>query len=273
MFYRLLHKITKKAVRYLAIEVNGAAFNSTPELLKGRHPKSMKNRLINRHTLKLIVCAMVIQLLQPLVTASAEEDIQHPAFLQEVIILDAGHGGIDGGTSFQDILEKDINLAIAKKVFILLRSEGYNVILNRTGDYALSDENNWLKSSSRHRKDLAQRKELSHQVPTQVVVSLHVNWAKNTTKHGPLVLHQNEGRSLMLASAIQQHLNTVFDTFRYPTLGKPFYLLNMVADPAVIVEMGFISSPKDRAMLCDPRRQLEIAEGIADGIIYYLTAI
>ncbi|WP_052675937.1 N-acetylmuramoyl-L-alanine amidase [Paenibacillus sp. IHBB 10380] len=200
-------------------------------------------------------------------------DPVHPAFPKEVLLIDVGHGGIDGGTSFQQIVEKDINLKIALKVFMLLKSKGYYAILNRSNDYALSDDNNWLRSSSRHLRDLAQRKELSRQIPTLLVISLHVNWGKSPAKRGPLVLHQNEGRSYLLADAIQQQLNRLYGTHQQPKLGKPFYILNYVKDPAVIVETGFLSNPQDRAMLTNPRQQLIIAESITAGIIGYLTEI
>ncbi|MEK4357081.1 N-acetylmuramoyl-L-alanine amidase [Paenibacillus sp. FSL M7-1455] len=204
---------------------------------------------------------------------SPEEVKDHPAFIRDVIIIDAGHGGIDGGTSFQNIMEKDINLAIAQKVFMLLRSMGYHAVLNRTGDYALSEENHWLGTRSRHLRDLAQRKELSRQIPTLVVVSLHVNWGRNTSKRGGLVLFQNEGRSVLLASAIQQQLDQLYGFKGNIEHGRPFYLLNQIADPAVIVETGFLSNAADRAMLTDRRGQLQIAKAIADGINYYLTVI
>ncbi|MBE9915474.1 N-acetylmuramoyl-L-alanine amidase [Paenibacillus donghaensis] len=211
--------------------------------------------------------------LQVMSQAAPEEVKQHPAFPRDVIIIDAGHGGVDGGTSFQNILEKDITLAISQKVFMLLRSKGYHAILNRTGDYALSDDNHWLKSRSRHQKDLAQRKELSQQIPTLVVVSLHVNWSRNTANRGGLVLFQKEGRSVMLALAIQEQLDQLYGLKGSIKHGRPFYLLNQVADPAVIVETGFLSNAQDRAMLTDRRGQLKIAKAIVNGINYYLTAI
>ncbi|GAB6988667.1 N-acetylmuramoyl-L-alanine amidase [Paenibacillus pini] len=229
---------------------------------------------------RVLACLLIASLSIPSMTMAQsseslpkEQVAHHPAFPREVILVDAGHGGIDGGTSFQDILEKNINLAIAKKLFVLLRKQGYYAVLNRTGDYALSDENQWLRSSSRHLRDLAQRKELSQQIPTLIVVSLHVNWGRNPSKGGALVLHQNEGRSVLLASAIQDHLNPLYPTRGTIKLGNPFYLLNQVADPAVIVETGFISNAHDRQLLCDQRGQLAIAESIAAGINYFLTAI
>ncbi|MWV43762.1 N-acetylmuramoyl-L-alanine amidase [Paenibacillus sp. HJL G12] len=233
------------------------------------------NKLLQLTVPVLIAASLAMALPVQAMSSSgpAEEVKEHPAFPRDLIIVDAGHGGIDGGTSFQHYLEKDINLAIAQKVFMLLRSQGYHAVLNRTGDYALSDDNHWLGSRSRHLRDLAQRKELSQQIPTLIVVSLHVNWGRNTSKRGGLVLFQDEGRSVLLASAIQQQLDQLYGNKGFIKHGRPFYLLNQIADPAVIVETGFLSNAEDRAMLTDRRGQLKIAKAIADGISYYLTVI
>jgi len=76
------------------------------------------------------------------IATAADEgnDLRH-AFPEPVILIDAGHGGIDGGTSYKQFLEKDINLEIGRRLYVVLRSHGYRAILNRTGDYALSDDN------------------------------------------------------------------------------------------------------------------------------------
>ncbi|CAM2949854.1 N-acetylmuramoyl-L-alanine amidase [Paenibacillus sediminis] len=192
------------------------------------------------------------------------------AFPYPIILIDAGHGGIDGGASFQDIVEKNINLMISQKVYMILRSQGYESALNRTGDYALSDENRWLSIRSRHRRDLAQRKGLTEQVPTAVVISIHANWGRNSSRRGSIVLHQEEGRSALLAGCIQNALNPLFHTNNTIRLGKPFYILNHVDTPAVIVETGFLSNSEDRSMLCNPRAQQDIASAIVAGIIQYL---
>ncbi|WP_442950405.1 N-acetylmuramoyl-L-alanine amidase [Paenibacillus sp. DMB20] len=147
---------------------------------------------------------------------------RHHPFPHEVILIDAGHGGIDGGTSYGDILEKDINLAISRRLFMLLRSKGYPAVLNRDADYALSDDNRWHASRSRHRRDLAQRKELSSEIPTKMVVSIHVNWGRNTSKRGGMVLHQSEGRSFLVAESIQQQLNKMYRSRHRTSVGKPF---------------------------------------------------
>jgi N-acetylmuramoyl-L-alanine amidase len=186
------------------------------------------------------------------------------------VLIDVGHGGIDGGAHHEEILEKDINLAVAKKVYLLLQGTGVRAILNRSGDYALSDDNRWNPTSSRHRRDLSQRSQLTKEINTQILVSIHVNWAPDRTEYGPLVLHQNEGQSALLAFCIQDALNRRQKTNGLPRIGKPFYLLNVVKQPAVIVEMGFISHEGDRLMLTDPAKQSEIAAAIASGVRNYI---
>ncbi|MBO7744886.1 N-acetylmuramoyl-L-alanine amidase [Paenibacillus sp. MWE-103] len=186
------------------------------------------------------------------------------------VLIDVGHGGIDGGAHHEHILEKDINLAVAKKVYAMLQAQGIRTVLNRNGDYALSDDNRWNGRASRHRRDLSQRSQLTKEINTQILVSIHVNWAPDRTEYGPLVLHQNEGESALLAFCIQDALNRRQNTRGLPRVGKPFYLLNVVKQPAVIVEMGFISHEGDRLMLTSPDKQTELAAAIASGVRNYI---
>lgn len=195
-------------------------------------------------------------------------------FQKRFILIDAGHGGIDGGTSYRDILEKDINLAIAHKLYLLLKSEGIPVILNRTGDYALSEENRWSASRSRHQRDLAHRYQLSEEMPIDLYISLHVNWGRNPNTRGAVVLHQDEGRSYLLAEALQQQLNALHGRGAYhlPETGIKYYLIRKVKQPAVIVETGFISNHVDRELLTSSRGQSLIAHQMKKAILYYLHA-
>lgn len=178
---------------------------------------------------------------------------------------------MDGGTSHGDILEKDINLAVAKKLYSQLRKRKYRVILNRNADYALSEENHWLKTYSRHRKDLAQRKLPTEELPVRIMISLHANWSRDPSERGPLVLYQRGSpESKTLAECLQNKLNSLYGTRQSPAAGKTYYLLNRVQCPTVIVEMGFLSNAEDRKMLTGPRHQLQLAEAMAAGIGEYL---
>ncbi|TFE27517.1 N-acetylmuramoyl-L-alanine amidase family protein [Cohnella luojiensis] len=185
------------------------------------------------------------------------------------VLIDAGHGGIDSGTKWNDVLEKDINLAISRKLYLLLRSKGLKVILNRTGDYALSDDNRWHLTRSRHRRDLSQRKGLSDEIGASVFVSIHVNWSPKKRNRGPLVIHQSEGRSALLALFIQDSLNRQQGRYRLPRAADKFYLLNRVEVPSVIVETAFLNDPGDRAMLTSIPGQNRLAAAIANGIVSY----
>lgn len=238
--------------------------------------EAVKGEIMIRKKMTLLLAAMLTVLslwIHPLSSSAFDEndkDLRH-AFPEPVILIDVGHGGIDGGTSYGDILEKDINLAVGRRLYRILKSHGYQAILNRTDDYALSDDNRWLKSRSRHMRDLAQRKGLTDQLPSSIVVSLHVNWGRNKSKRGPYVLHQNEARSAYLAASLQHALGDLYDlpNTALPELGKPFYLLKHIGAPAVIVETGFISNAEDRAMLISTHGQQKIAEAIYSGIVDY----
>lgn len=186
------------------------------------------------------------------------------------VLIDVGHGGIDGGTSHGELLEKQINLAIGKKLYDRLRKTGICVALNRTHDYAPSDDNNWLNTRSRHLRDLAQRKLLIDTLRPKLTVSLHANWSKQPSSRGPGVLYQFNQPSYIAARLLANRLNQLYGTSEVPYIGDTFYLLNRSRTPAVIVEMGFISNPSDRQMLTEADGQNKIAEAIASAILDYL---
>lgn len=77
----------------------------------------------------------------------------------------------------------------------------------------------------------------------------------------------------MLAQSIQDAMNKLYGTEHRIVWGKPFYLLNYVKQPAVIVETGFLSNATDRVRMSDPAEQKRIAQSIANGIIYYLSVV
>lgn len=194
----------------------------------------------------------------------------HPAITNVDVLIDVGHGGIDGGASYGNLLEKDINLAIAKKTYDSLQKKGFITLMNRNDDYALSKENLWLHSRSRHLKDLAQRSHLVNEIKPKLMISLHVNSARRSDKRGPLLLHQKSDLSLLLAKSLQNSLNTLYGTHEEPVYGKTYYLLKHAVVPAVIVEMGFLTNVEDRKMLTMPESQQTIADKIADGVQQYI---
>ncbi|HZG17407.1 MAG TPA: N-acetylmuramoyl-L-alanine amidase [Candidatus Bathyarchaeia archaeon] len=196
-----------------------------------------------------------------------------PVLIPIHVIIDAGHGGVDGGASYQNLLEKEINLQIAKLLYTKLNQQGYQVVLNRSGDYALSEENNWLNSFSRHLRDLAQRKHLAAELQAEMMVSIHANWASNPTKRGPLVLYQKNNQSFMLADMIQHSLNHVYKVKEEPIQGGRYYLLKQSLCPTVIVEIGYLSNAQDRQWMTNPKQQAILADAIATAISEYFILV
>ncbi|QRG68970.1 N-acetylmuramoyl-L-alanine amidase family protein [Brevibacillus choshinensis] len=187
------------------------------------------------------------------------------------ILIDVGHGGVDSGTSFGELHEKNINLQVAKRLYQQLTDAGYRVALNRQEDIALSEENRWLNTRSRHLRDLAQRKNLAKELAPQMMISLHVNWSKDSRRRGPVVLYQSNEQSYMLAQLLQDSLNRLENTHEKPIKGGTYYVLKHSYCPTVIVEMGFISNAGDRSMLTDPRGQEKIAQAIKIAVSEYAT--
>jgi N-acetylmuramoyl-L-alanine amidase len=188
------------------------------------------------------------------------------------VIIDVGHGGIDSGTLYGKYQEKDLNLAISKKTYKLLRKKGYRVIINRTEDYALSEDNKWY-FGSRHRKDLAQRSGIANTINPKMMLSMHINWSGKSYRRGPLVIYQNQSESILLAHILQESLNRFYGMEEQPVLGKKYYVLRNTKCPAVIVELGFISNKSDRKLLNNSHHQTKLAEAITQAIEQYFAMI
>ncbi|MBO8164417.1 MAG: N-acetylmuramoyl-L-alanine amidase [Brevibacillus sp.] len=186
------------------------------------------------------------------------------------VIIDAGHGGVDSGAFYDTLYEKDINLQVAKRLYDELAGRGLNVILNRIGDYALSDENQWLQIRSRHRKDLAQRAQLAQQMSPRLMISLHVNWARHSAARGPLVIYPDNQQAQILARLLQHQLNELYKTHRQPVHADTYYLLKHSGCPVVIVEMGYITNRQDRKLMTRPAHQTRIGREIAAAVEEYL---
>lgn len=189
----------------------------------------------------------------------------HPGVVSPAprIIIDVGHGGVDGGTTYGTILEKDINLAVGLKLLSVLQSRQVPTSINRTKDYALSDDNPG-RNGGRHRRDLAQRVEIANKLKPAFMLSLHVNWTSNKTRSGPLVIYcKNQQAGKQLALRLQQELNQLYGSHTEPVASKSYYVLTHSRVPTVIVEMGFLSNKSDRQLLLSPQFQQKLADSIA----------
>lgn len=193
------------------------------------------------------------------------------------IVVDPGHGGIDGGTSFGDILEKHINLSIGLKLKEELIKRGATVIMTREIDDSLDDH---IDNGSRHREDLEERVRVANDNQADIFISIHVNHSKNENRKGPIIFYDEYSEeSKKFAVIMQDYLNKLSS---YQKLDKHmnhsvttggFYTLQNIKSPGIIVEMGFMSNDLDRELLLEDKHQNEVIDLIARSVISYINEI
>lgn len=186
-----------------------------------------------------------------------------------VIVIDPGHGGFDPGkVGVGQSLEKDINLAIAKKLNEILAESGYTVYMTRTEDVALCQGD----ESSKKLTDMKNRVAMIEEVKPSLVVSIHQNSYSAGTKGAQVFYHSTSEEGKRLAGILQQTIKETIgdDNHRVEKANDSYYMLRKVTCPLVIVECGFLSNPEEEALLKDEKYQKKMAEGIAEGIENFL---
>ena len=192
------------------------------------------------------------------------------------VIVDAGHGGEDGGAQVGDITEKDINLAIADKLADMLRLCGCSVTEIRNEDISVYDEG---AQTIREKKvsDLKRRVEIVNKSENNILVSIHQNKFDNSAYSGTQIFYStNSDNSRTLAEAIRKSVVSFLqndNTRELKPSGSDIFLLDQAAVPAVIVECGFLSNDAERARLLDDGYQSELAYSIAMGVLEYMNSV
>ena len=229
------------------------------------------------------IAAVVLALVTAAVFAAgfrAVADRLSPASLVSrnlpVIIIDAGHGGFDGGAVAADgTLEKDLNLSIAKDLQALLSPLGFQVVMVREEDEGTNDAD---AQTIRQRKnsDLRNRLQLTEKYGNAILLSIHMNKFPDPRGHGLQVYYsKNMPLSETLTKAVQQ---TTQDTFQ-PDNKRPvkeatsaIYILHHAKVPAILIECGFLSNAKDLENLKKEDYQKQLSAVISAAIMSSLLA-
>lgn len=189
---------------------------------------------------------------------------------QPVVVLDAGHGGKDPGkVSSGGALEKDINLDIALRLKNLLEQNGIVVVMTREEDKDLASEN----ASNRKNEDLKARVKLISETAPDVFVSIHQNSYPEEDVDGAQTFYASGSEAgKQLATVIQKNLKKEIrdDNHRVAKANKEYYLLKKTDCPAVIVECGFLSNPREASLLVSEEYQEKLAFAIHLGIMEYI---
>ena len=243
-------------------------------------------RRINRHfvvwmsykgaiRVTLAVCAIMlatILLTQKIAPASSWTFWTLP-LSGKTIVIDAGHGGVDGGAmSKQGLIEKDLNLAIALQLRDYLQQSGAVVIMTREGDYDLANEDE-RSYSKRKTEDLKKRVALIKDKNPAAVISIHMNsipspkWSGAQTFYYP----NSKTESRNLAELIQDELRgNLQNTTRLAGEVKEVYMLKALENtPAALVEVGFLSNPGEASRLADTEYQRMVAASVYKGVLRF----
>lgn len=186
-----------------------------------------------------------------------------------VIVLDAGHGGIDAGVRGKKsgIKESDINLAITYELKSCFESAGFCVVLTRKSQAGLYG----LPTKGFKLRDMQKRRDIIRECGADMVISVHQNFYSDGTRRGATVFFDKDSESgKQLAVCIQNSMNSMENaaTGHSPLVGD-YYMLKCTESPSVIVECGFLSNAEDEALLCDSEYRKSIAYAIFSGAVSY----
>ncbi|USK62196.1 N-acetylmuramoyl-L-alanine amidase [Peribacillus asahii] len=174
----------------------------------------------------------------------------------KTLVIDAGHGGKDPGTSANGMSEKDIALDVTKSLVKRLEASGAKVIMTREGNTYPT---------------LEDRVDIANQHDADIFVSVHVNSgppsAAGTESYYDSSKNPQSAEGKMLATEIQKQINTLLGTANRGVRDKGFYVIKYTEMPSVLVELGFVTNSEDAKKLSSQRNLF--AQAIYNGIIAY----
>ena len=184
-------------------------------------------------------------------------------FSEKCIVIDSGHGGADPGkVGVAGTNEKEINLAIAKKLQERLEDAQINVIMTRDTDNDLSVESD----KSKKKADLERRCDIINSSGADMVISIHQNSYVTPKAEGAQVFYYKKSEeSKRIAQIMQGILGEKLGTTRQIKSDVNYYIL-----PTIISECGFLSNPEEEQRLCTEEYQEKVADALYCGIIEYL---
>lgn len=203
-----------------------------------------------------------------------EAEVNDAGIIWPVVIIDAGHGGMDSGAvGINGIYEKELNLKISFIIYDMLRANGVPAIMTRTEDKMLYTESQNIKGQ-RKMYDLKNRLLVAENNPGAVFVSIHMNRFPQQQYSGLQVYYsKSDATSVMLAQKVQKYTKEYLQSNNNREI-KPsnsnIYILERIKNPAVLVECGFISNAQECEKLCSEDYQKELSAVIFYSVMNFL---
>lgn len=191
----------------------------------------------------------------------------------KTIVIDPGHGGLDGGAVGKDkTREKEIALSVAKKTQSYLQQSGALVYMTREKDKDLADKNT-TGLSRRKSEDIRNRLQFIHEKKADFFVTIHLNALPSTRWSGAQTFYYPKlGESKHLAEMVQAEIiRNLENTNRVALAINGIYLLKYAEVPGALVEIGFLSNEQERELLKQEDYQQKMAGSIYNGVLRYVT--
>lgn len=194
-----------------------------------------------------------------------------PIVRKHTIIIDAGHGGVDGGaTSCSGILEKQLNLEFALRLDDLMHFLGYQTVMIRTTDVSVYTEGDTI--AAKKVSDLKERVRIVNSTENAILVSIHQNTFPSSKYSGAQVFFaQTEGSHTLALSLQSDFLATINPgSNRRVKKADNVYLMQHIRCPGVLIECGFISNPEEEALLKSKDYQNKLCCVIASALSSFI---
>lgn len=196
------------------------------------------------------------------------EELESSALERRKIILDPGHGGKDGGAvSVTGSHEKELNLDISLSMRETLHILGYEVILTRESDVELTHSD----GGTRKMQDLKGRFEIAEANSGATFVSIHMNKFFESKYDGLQVYYSpNNDNSFPIAKSVQDSVSSILQPNNDRKIKKAdsaIFLLHRIKSPAILIECGFLSNPKEAELLDTAKYQAKLSSVITVAII------
>lgn len=232
---------------------------------------TMKKRIIIYFTLLLLY---IIFVLLAIINIDNISPVNSSSVNKPIIIIDAGHGGEDGGAVANNVVEKDINLKIALKLKDVFKTAGFEVGLTRNKDVMINSEGTSLRE--RKVSDMKNRLSIYNENNNNIVISIHQNKYNIEKYNGTQVFYSiNNKNSKYLAECIKDNIHNLIQPYNNREIkpcGRNIYLLYNSKVPSVIVECGFISNINEANKLIQDEYQKEIVFAIYSGFLKYFNS-
>ncbi|MBR4002869.1 MAG: N-acetylmuramoyl-L-alanine amidase [Clostridia bacterium] len=188
-----------------------------------------------------------------------------------VIIVDAGHGGIDGGSVGKGtgVTESELNLRYAKNLSNQLKRMGISCLLTRENDAGLYDKD----ATNLKRSDMKRRREIIQKYKPQLVVSIHMNSFPLSSSRGAQAFYKKGSeQGKIFADCIQKQLSTTIEKTGVNGKVGDYYIVNCTDIPAVLIECGFLSNLEEEQLLVTKEYENKVCYLILCGIVSYLNS-